>query len=87
MIAIAPTHLIYIHRLGELYTFWCGAIVLSVPKGNARSPRKQDKTNIASTPFLFIIHHRKQVSVNILIMTKMQYNGKTLNYQSFLLSL
>jgi len=32
MIAIAPTHLIYIHRLGELYTFWCGAIVLSIPK-------------------------------------------------------
>lgn len=36
-----PTHLIYIHRLGELYTFWCGAIVLSVPKGNARSPRNR----------------------------------------------
>lgn len=29
-----------------------------------------------STPFLFIIHRRKQVSVNILIMTKMQYNGE-----------
>ena len=43
MIAIAPTHLIYIHRLGELYTFWCGAIVLSVPKGNARSPRNRIK--------------------------------------------
>ena len=29
------------HIRGELYTFWCGAIVLSVPKGNARSPRNR----------------------------------------------
>ncbi len=28
MITIAPTHLIYIHRLGELYTFWCGWLLL-----------------------------------------------------------
>ena len=32
MIAIAPTYLIYTYLLGKLYTFWCGAIVLSIPK-------------------------------------------------------
>ena len=53
MITIAPTHLIYIHRLGELYTFWCGAIVLSVPKRQCEKPKKQDKTNIVPTPLLF----------------------------------
>ena len=50
MIAIAPTHLIYIHRLGELYTFWCGAIVLSVPKA-MREPENEIRQYVP-TPFL-----------------------------------
>ena len=47
-----------------------------MPRRCEKPKNRVGKTYIASTPFLFIIHHRKQVSVNILIMTKMQYNGE-----------
>ena len=51
MITIAPTHLIYIHRLGELYTFWCGAIVLSTAKA-MREPDNRIKQIGSHTFFM-----------------------------------
>ena len=77
MIAIAPTldiYLPYVCKVSIYRLVWGYCFIRT--KRQCEKPKKQDKTNIASTPFLFIIHHRKQVSVNILIMTKMQYNGE-----------
>ena len=44
-------------------------------KGNARASYK-DKADSVPTSFLFMAHFREQMSANILIMTKMQYNGE-----------
>ena len=64
MIAIAPTLDIYLPYVCKvsIYRLVWGYCFIST-KRQCEKPKKQDKANIASTPYLFIAYSREQVGI------------------------